>query len=65
MAMRVYRLCLLKRGEDRALDARVELNCASDDQAIRESTSLADGRPMELWREMVLVMSWPARKQAN
>ena len=57
-----YRLYFLDR-EDRITSA-VELECASDDDALRAVGTHVDGRPMELWQQGRKVCKFAAEKIA-
>jgi hypothetical protein len=53
-----YRLYFINPGG--RIEAAIDLDCQSDDQAIARSIEAADGRPMELWERDRRVKSFPA-----
>ena len=52
-----YRLYF--RGEDGHFRRIVELDCESDEEAIRAAEEKADGSAMELWQRRRLVKEFP------
>ena len=52
-----YRLYF--RGEDGHFRNIIELDCKSDEEAIRAVAAHADGRDMELWQRRRLVKVFP------
>jgi hypothetical protein len=54
-----YRLYFL--GREGRITRAVELECASDDEALRAVEEHADGRPMELWQQARKVRAYVAQ----
>jgi hypothetical protein len=57
-----YRLYFLDRGG--RITSAVELECASDDDALRAVEEHLDGRPVELWQQGRKVRAFAAVKTA-
>jgi predicted phage tail protein len=57
-----YRLYFL--GREGRFTRAVQLQCASDEEALRAVTAHADGAPMELWQQARKVRSFAAASGA-